>query len=821
MELNEEQIKIINSNDNQIMVVASAGSGKTHVLVEKVAKLVAHDYVNPSTILLLTFSNKAANELKVRLNSKILNDSKRVNIKTFHAFSYQIIRKFLKYTNLNEDFKIIDNNLRNQYISTIMNQRKISRWIRNDFVKLYDDNIREFIHPDHKILYEDLKQKKIDTNSIEIDDLIIIAKDLIKNEDEVYNYAKSKYQYILIDEFQDINKSQFNLVNLLRKEAKQFIVVGDDDQCIYEWRGSDPRFMDAFSKTLNITKYYLRYNYRSTEPIISLANNIIGNNKNRIGKSMVSIKKSSTNPIFKTFLNVEQEASFIAQSIHKAINETTVQFNEISILLRKDTQSTAIVKALKEANIPFNNHNLSKFANMWLLDYLQELVKKEPSVAKLLNYPKYVINNITFLELCEIHNLNSSKPDEVLAFIYNHNIPIDNQLVFKQRYETITRLINHYNEFLVEDILELIFKSIIDEIEPVDENISSIFKRTYDQLIDFKNTSEETSLEGFIEYLLFALNDLYSNDLNGINIMTLHKSKGLEFETVYIPGLTSGIFPDDNFIRNNDDLEAERRLLYVGITRAKKNLIMTNYYHNTNNNKLNGFSQEIIKGLNLEDVIENPTLDIPVTNTESIIKKTVEIEIKRNDSKIMDVEQTNNQHNAQFTKLINEWNLNEFPVVFREVESLINNSTKLTETLTNKNTPNRNDLLYCRAFISGPLKVFFDMIFNSKTKKIADYLPNNSLSVLEIHKKLLTTKKLQTNYSTNNLKELVELKQYLDALHHQFEKNNFNNKKTIDDFNKSDKYQQIKLINSPIKFLNSLILTKDDIHVLNESLKIY
>ncbi len=602
--LNEEQKKALYVTDGAILVTAGAGSGKTRLLTHRIAYLINEKNISPFNILAITFTNKAANEMKERVE-KMVSGGEGIWISTFHSMCAKILRSNI--VNLDDKY---DNNFT---IYSDSDTDKIIKQIQVEFNKVEDEKFKKnliFHISNYKNNYNSLSAYKLSNiaddiedyvsaiaryeqilksnNALDFDDLLILTDRLFERCPEILNYYANRFQYILVDEFQDTNKIQFDLVKKLASVHNNIFVVGDEDQCIYSWRGANfeniYKFKDNFK---DVQMFKLERNYRSTKNILNTANLLIKNNKSRYQKNLWTENEEGSEIVRRELNDEQEEADYVCGTIYSLVNNKGYTYKDFAILLRLNALTLPFEDKLLAYNIPYRLFGGFKFYERAeiknIMSYLRLFVnpKDEQAFLRVINFPKRGIGDsaISFLKQIAIQN-NISMLDACL------NI---------ETYTNERTYINKFGNFAT--TYKKLFSSF--EIEPLDEFASEIieqfgikeaYKGKNDEDID-KSLNIDTllsSIQNFVyknpnasltEYLesVSLINDIDSYDeSNNVTVATVHSVKGLEFKVVFIVGLEEKIFPISRAIGMDSEMEEERRLMYVGITRAEQNLYLTN-----------------------------------------------------------------------------------------------------------------------------------------------------------------------------------------------------------------------------------------------------
>ena len=621
--LNERQKEAVKTL-GPLLVLAGAGSGKTKVLTTKVAYLILEKNISPHHILAITFTNKAAKEMKDRILDMVGMIGYQIQISTFHSFGLTILKKHYDKLGLSKNFTILDSDDTNILIKNILkdcnyeeNYKAIKSIISNNKNALIDTNAFEkFVSNDYDEMVLDVYQRYEArlkrNNSVDFDDLLMLPIVLFKKYPDILKEYQEQYRYILIDEYQDTNEAQYLLAKMISSKYKNICVVGDDSQSIYSWRGSNYKNILNFEKDYpNCQTVYLEQNYRSTKTIISASNELIKNNIHRKDKNLWTNNEQGVKIEYHIALNEKDEAYYVVNEINKLINNG-VKLSDIAILYRTNAQSQNFEKELILSNIPYKVVGSVYFYNRKeikdLLAYLKLIYNKDDDVSltRIINVPRRKIGKTTIDKLKEKANqLNISLYDAIDS---------GKELEFKNLIEDLRK---QKDEMTLTNFIDLVLDKtgLIKELE--NENTIEAETRI-ENLNEFKTIAiqfEENygiiSLEDFLnEISLVADVTEYKNN-DGITLMTVHSAKGLEFDNVFIVGLEESIFPHINSLDSSEQLEEERRLCYVAITRAKKRLWLVNaetriIYGNKVKNLESRFIKEISSELiNTDKIILN------------------------------------------------------------------------------------------------------------------------------------------------------------------------------------------------------------------------
>ena len=588
--LNDRQKEAVSITQGPLLIIAGAGSGKTKVLTTKVASLILDENVDPENILAITFTNKAAKEMKERILDMVGLVGYKIQISTFHSFGLNILKKHYEKLGYSKNFTILDSDDSTTVIKNILkdmnvdeNFKSIKNAISNNKNALIDSyEYERFVNTDYdklvKEVYEKYEQRLKRNNSVDFDDLLMLPIKLFQKHPEVLNEYQEQYKYVLIDEYQDTNEAQYKLTKMICSKYKNICAVGDDSQSIYSWRGSNYKNILNFEKDYpNCKTILLEQNYRSTKTIINASNDVIKNNVNRKDKNLWTDNEEGKKIEYHTAENEKDEAYYVVKEINKLI-DNGYDYKNIAILYRTNAQSQSMEKELVLSNIPYKVVGSLYFYNRKeikdLMAYLKLIYNKDDDVSllRVINVPRRKIGKVSIDKLKEKANLeNSSLYDAITD---------GKELEFKK---LIEELRSKKDDMSLSDFVDLVLDKtgLIKELE--EEN--SIESETrIENLKEFKSVAvnfEEMygiiSLEDFLsEVSLVSDVTEYQNNDNAVTLMTIHLAKGLEFENVFIIGLEESIFPHFNSFGNNEQLEEERRLCYVAMTRAKQRLYLVN-----------------------------------------------------------------------------------------------------------------------------------------------------------------------------------------------------------------------------------------------------
>ena len=644
-QLNSEQLKAVNHIDGPMLVLAGAGSGKTKVLTNRIARLI-EEGVSPSNILAITFTNKAAKEMKDRITRLVGVTAYNIQISTFHSLGLKILKENYSLLGYDKNFTIIDSDDVLTIIKKIMkelnlskdyyNPREIKNKIssaKNAIMSVEDFSKVEF---DHKVVevYKIYTKKLRQGNSVDFDDLLILPIKLFKTYPNVLEEYQDRYKYILIDEYQDTNEAQYTFSKILASKYRNIFVVGDNDQAIYAFRGANYKNILNFEKDYPEAKsVVLEENYRSTKTILNAANDVIKNNKERKSKNLWSNKPVGDKITYKLVGTEKEEASFVADEI-KSLLEQGVKEEDIAVLYRTNAQSRVVEEYMLKKNIKYRVVGSFYFYNRKeikdLLCYLRLISnhKDDVSLLRIINTPKRGIGEKTIDNLTTLAVEQSSSIYEAITS--------GKELSFKNLIEELTEESKTLSlTELVEAILEKSgIKKELSSSKLLEDEIR------LENLNEFKGVTKSyeeeqgsATLEDFLDEISLV-SDLaeHQDGSNRVSLMTVHSVKGLEYDYVFIVGMEEGIFPHYNAINDGSQsaIEEERRLCYVAITRAKKKLYILAaksrmLFGNTNINKPSRFIEEINK--EYLDIDEKKVLGKATNRIRKAIDKNIEYEV--------------------------------------------------------------------------------------------------------------------------------------------------------------------------------------------------
>ncbi|MCF7886565.1 MAG: UvrD-helicase domain-containing protein [Candidatus Marinimicrobia bacterium] len=590
-------------NQGPSLIFAGAGSGKTRVLTHKIAYLIDKNIVRPENILALTFTNKAADEMKERVKALVGPVGSRINIGTFHSICSRILRKEIHHLGYTRNFTIYDTTDQKNLVKDIVNRNNFDTegitnkgivnkiaTLKNEGTKPEEFEPEEFSNYDKVVnLIYPLYQKNLKkSNAVDFGDLLVLPLEIFKKKPKVLDKYQTLFQFILVDEYQDTNHIQFQLIKNLGEEHQNVCVVGDDDQSIYSWRGADISNILSFESTFPGAKVFkLEQNYRSTKTIVQAASSVVEHNEDRADKELWSDKKEGEKVTLINTRDEYDEARQIAQKIQSEIYRNKRKFKDFAILYRTNAQSRVLEQLLNRHKIPNTIVGGVRFYERAeikdILAYLKLFAnpKDDISLKRIINRPRRGIGKKTLAPLEQF----AQKKDIPIFEALSHLDFIDLRARGKKVLKKFHKLIKRYKKLKAKLPLEEWVRILIDDIElreHLKKNKSEKAQQkiaNLDELInaisDYCSQCEEPSLEGFLEEVsLVADIDNWDDSRNCVSMMTLHSAKGLEFPVVIIAGVNESLLPV-GWDQSADQLSEERRLFYVGLTRAREKAFLT------------------------------------------------------------------------------------------------------------------------------------------------------------------------------------------------------------------------------------------------------
>ena len=629
--LNDKQKEAVLSTEGPCLVIAGAGSGKTKVLTHKIAYLMQEKNVKPWSILAITFTNKAANEMKERVENLVGDVAKDMWIGTFHSICVRILRRYIDRIGFTSSFIIFDSSDQRTLVKQCLKQLNIDDKMLNDRAVLSEiSNAKnEMLEPDaYKLrtnneirketiakVYELYQKRLRENNAIDFDDIINYTIRILSENPDILEYYSNKFEYVLVDEYQDTNKAQFTLVSILAARHGNITVVGDNDQGIYSFRGADITNILNFEKDFPGTKIIkLEQNYRCTQNILDAANAVIKNNETKYEKKLWT--ENGKGGMITVFRGNDEydEANFIVENINRLRREEYMTYNDFAILYRMNSQSRSIEDILRRENVPYKIIGGLKFYERKeikdTIAYLRLIQNPSDnlSLTRIINEPKRGIGKTSLDNVQQIAMQSETSMYDVIkrADEFGLNRVFVNSREFVSQIEELrAKKDNIKISDLIKETLNKTgyTKALEDEDTTEAETRLENIEEFLTVAMEFEEQMAENSLEEFLEGITLSSDiDNADDQEDSVTLMTLHSAKGLEFPVVFLVGMEEGIFPGYKSIGEPKELEEERRLCYVGITRAKQNLFIScarqrTIFGSTSCNQVSRFVKEIPKEL--------------------------------------------------------------------------------------------------------------------------------------------------------------------------------------------------------------------------------
>lgn len=620
--LNDRQRVAVTTTEGPVLVLAGAGSGKTSVVTKKIAYLMEEKKVYPSKILAITFTNKAANEMKTRVERLIHTDF-NMWIGTFHSIAVRILRRDIDRLGYDRNFTIYDTKDQQTVVKDIIKrmdlsaesykprtiQAKISS-IKNSGGRV-EDVLSESIYSERitKEIYYEYEKELKKNNALDFDDLILKSVELLQNHEEVKNYYRDRFEYVFVDEYQDTNKSQYEMVRLICRENPNLTVVGDNDQSIYAWRGADISNILNFEKDFKNAKVVLlEQNYRSTKNILDAANSLIANNPTKYKKNLWTSSQGGETVKYKIYSSSFDEEKCVIEKIDDLHRD--YPFEDMAILYRTNAQSRGFEEHLMRAGIAYRVVGGLKFYDRKevkdIISYMQFIVNTddEVSLARIINTPRRGIGDQTVESIRKAAIDSGKTMYEIIKNLDEYNLNIRASKNIKKFVEIIENLREKKDSITIHEFIEEVCREsgYIEDLEKENtvesrsriENIEELINSSY----EYEKNYEEPNLEEYLSSLSLLSDVDKSEDTGGVSLMTVHGAKGLEFKVVFLVGMEERVFPSGRSMDEDDEVEEERRLAYVAITRAKEQLFVSscksrNSYGQPTYNKPSRFIEEM------------------------------------------------------------------------------------------------------------------------------------------------------------------------------------------------------------------------------------
>lgn len=630
-ELNDKQYEAVVNTKGPCLVIAGAGSGKTKVLTHKIAYIMQEENAKPWDILAITFTNKAANEMKERIANLVGDNVKDMWVGTFHSICVRILRRFIDRIGFDTSFIIFDTSDQKTLIKNclkdlaiddkLFNERSVQSEIsnaKNDMLEPFQYTAKamgDYRKEKIATVYELYQKRLKENNAIDFDDIINYTIKILMENPDVLEYYSNKFKYVLVDEYQDTNKAQFTLITLLASKNGNITVVGDNDQGIYSFRGADISNILNFEKDFPGTKIIkLEQNYRCTGNILKAANAVIKNNEVKYAKKLWTENEIGKLPKVYLADNEYDEGSYIVEQIEHLKREKYYKYSDFAILYRMNTQSRAIEDIFRRENIPYKIIGGLKFYERKeikdIIAYLRLIQNTSDnlSLKRIINEPKRGIGKTSLDSIEELANNEGISMYKIIKDAQQYGL---NRIYLKSRdfINVIEELRQKQKDLTISELIKLTLKktgymqALKDEKTIEAENRIENLDEFLTVAIEFEEQFAENTLADFLEGITLSSDlDNMEETEDSVTLMTLHSAKGLEFPVVFLVGMEEGIFPGYKSIGEPKELEEERRLCYVGITRAKENLFLTcskkrTIFGSTSCNAVSRFLKEIPKEL--------------------------------------------------------------------------------------------------------------------------------------------------------------------------------------------------------------------------------
>ncbi len=630
--LNKNQLEAVTHNKGPLLVIAGAGSGKTRVLTHRIAYLIAECDVKPWNIIAITFTNKAAKEMKTRIENIVGEGAKDIWIGTFHSMCVRILRREITKIGYGSDFAIYDTADTKVVIKECIKDLDLNdklysdKYLLNEIGRAKNDMMDEekylnLYASDYRLskvseVYKLYQSKLKKNNALDFDDIINLTIKIFTESKETLDYYSEKFKYVLVDEYQDTNKAQDLLIMMLSSKYNNLFVVGDDQQSIYKFRGADIQNILNFEKNFDNTKVVkLEQNYRSTKNILNVANCVIKNNTSNVPKKLWTENDDGKKPKIFSADNDYDEANYVISQINSLKREEYYKHSDFAILYRTNAQSRVFEDVLMREGLPYKVIGGLKFYERKeikdIIAYLRLIHNQNDDVSfkRIINEPKRGIGKTSLDAVEEYAKFNGISMYDVAKNIDKY-VATRANANFKDFVKIIENLKSQ--EYKIADLTEEVLKQTgymealenekTDEADNRIENIGQFITTA----IEFENEEADNTLTNFLENLALVTDlDSVSNDQDSILLMTLHTAKGLEFPVVFLVGMEEGLFPSYKSIGETDELEEERRLCYVGMTRAKEYLFLTcakyrtifgNTSYSTNSRFIDEIPKEFLDG---------------------------------------------------------------------------------------------------------------------------------------------------------------------------------------------------------------------------------
>ena len=640
--LNDKQQEAVEYMAGPLLILAGAGSGKTRVLTYKIAYLLEKEIVKPWQILAITFTNKAAKEMKERIEALVGQVSNDMWLGTFHSVCVRILKREIELLGYTRDFNIFDEIDKEKVIKEVMKKLNIDEKVypvglikseiskakeaMKDEVAYQKDAMGDFRKEEIAKVYNMYQETLKKNNSIDFDDIIMLTVQLFLENPDRLLYYQNKFNYILVDEYQDTNKSQFLLISMLSSATGNICVVGDESQSIYGFRGADISNILNFEQEFPNAKIVkLEENYRSTQNILNAANEVIKNNKSKIDKQLWTQNEEGDKIEYKTLNNEYEEVEYVVDEIDDICRKEHENYSNFAVLFRTNAQARVLEEVFMKAGTPYKLIGGIKFYARKeikdIISYLKLIQNTNDNIAlkRIINEPKRGIGNTA---LDKLDALSSEKGMSIFEFIQDSN-----NLVGFRSAGNIISFRDMINDLIKEKdkikVFELIKKTLKDSgyEDMLNSEGTKETEIRFDNLmefigvaIEFENENAENSLGDFLDSIALVSDvDNLDESTDAVTLMTMHSAKGLEFDNVFLVGMEEGLFPSKRSIEEDAQTEEERRLCYVAITRAKKHLFITN----TKKRTLYGSTTYSIPSRFIDEIPENLLSETSIENKEN------------------------------------------------------------------------------------------------------------------------------------------------------------------------------------------------------------
>lgn len=646
--LNDKQKEAVIDDSKHLRIIAGAGSGKTRVLTMRIAYLIEQKHINPKNVLAITFTNKAANEMKNRISEMLGEAGDGAFISTIHSLCVRILKEEIGVFGYPKNFTIVDGDdqktiLKEAYKEFNIDKKDLSYGSALDYIanckyeelsyeKAMDQAYGEKKLVDKANVYKYYDERLKSLYALDFDDLILFTVRLFKLHKDILKKWSSKFIYIHVDEFQDIDKTQYELIKLLSSTHDNVYVVGDPDQTIYTWRGADVNIIVNFDKDFKNTKtIILNQNYRSTNNILEGANSLIKYNKSRVPKDLFSENGDGDKIVHKTLPDETSEAYYIVSCIQSLLKQG-YEYNDIAILYRSNYLSREVEKVFIENRIPYVIYGGIRFYERMevkdILSYLRLIVTGDDlAFQRVINQPKRGIGQKSIDTIFSLAKENNISMYEVVK----QGLYAKNQSVLESFVDMVERWKSSLDGKPLEEVLTDVFeqsgyRSMLEK-ENETERIENV-KSLIDDIKDYQETYPGSTLADYLSMISLYTDKANTDGSTSVSLMTIHASKGLEFKVVFVIGLSEGIFPSERTMLEQKGVEEERRLAYVAYTRAKEKLTLTDtssfsYVVNsakTTSRFVNEVDEKYIEHLDKPVLKQQSVFDVPFTTKISSIE---------------------------------------------------------------------------------------------------------------------------------------------------------------------------------------------------------